>query len=391
MSRETDAIIFLGLNKSATHEANVLKQQGNKVIFIGKGTPDEIIVSKQKYDLKTRRGITDFVKTLGLGPSGESNLISAIEAGGDDIRDELAKLAEVLVDLDKKGVGATRLIISGHSIGGSFWGDHNGMLEIDNIKRIVASTPLAAGLIEDLHLSACYSGKENDLKTWRTVFPNVQTIWAYSGSAPGSHSGATVHMTRWDKATRNLKDSLDRSIAARTRKGKNVAVWSKRFGYQSQNSSSITDILARIIGAQAMYQSYFDGTKVVSNTQTGELRDYYNDLHALLGHPLVTSAQRIQYEPELETTIRLIYFDKSVKKAFTRHHAGLIADGYREAGMSAPDFAVLSRKNCLKAVDDFTKKVSGLAVKSPNILKLEDELSSGLRDLKPSHIPGNWI
>jgi hypothetical protein len=105
-----------------------------------------------------------------------------------------------------------------------FWGEHNGMVEIKKIEEIAAALPVAASLIEDLHLSACYSGNERYLVRWRRVFPNVSTIWAYSGSAPGAHSGAQKHLSIWNSATKGNKIKLDRSIASNTRKGKNVAV-----------------------------------------------------------------------------------------------------------------------------------------------------------------------
>jgi hypothetical protein len=257
------------------------------------------------------------------------------------------------------------------------------------IKKLAEALPNAAAKIEDLHLSACYSGKEEDLKEWRNIFPKVTTIWAYSGSAPGAYSGATVHMSRWDTATRDIKLELDRSIVAKTRKGHNVAVWSKRFGYQSKKSQVISEIVSRIRNSESMYQRYFSGNQVVMSTQTGPLREYYNELHDLIGHALVTNELRIYYLPRLKTTIRLIYFDKKIKKKFAEHHKSIIASGYKELGVIAPDFSKLSRKQCLKAIQEFEGASTSSSMNE--VIKLKEELTYGLKELRSSHIPDNWI
>jgi hypothetical protein len=161
MSETRDTIVLLGLNKSAKYEAEELRKKGNKVIFIGQGnTADQIKFKGNNYSLATRSGITDFVKTLGLSPLQETKLVSALEIGSSDIRDELAQLAIHWTEFEKKGSGASRFILSGHSIERSFWGDDNGILDMGVIKKLAEALPNAAAKIEDLHLSACYSGKE---------------------------------------------------------------------------------------------------------------------------------------------------------------------------------------------------------------------------------------
>lgn len=385
-----DSIILMGLNKSSEHEAAALRAKGNTVHYIGdSAAPNKIRHNGKNYNLSNRSEISAFVKTLGLNSAEETNLISAIENGGPDIRDELAQFASVLTELEKKGATTTRFILSGHSIGTTYWGDGNGMLEISDVKKVAASIPNSALIIEDLHLSACYSGKEKDIKEWRKVFPNVKTIWAYSGSAPGSYSGATVHQHRWDGATRGVVEDLDRSVAFRTRKGKNVVVWSKKSGYVSGAGVSITVLENRIISAESTYQAFYNGTRNVVDTQNGPLRHYYNDLQALMGHALVTPSLQNRYRPRLEAAIRLIYFDKKIKSKFASHHAALINRGYRALGMAPPGFAGITRKQCLDRIREFSRRAGSSS--SPDVQKLKDELVNGLKELKSSHIPSNWI
>ena len=387
-----DAIIFLGLNPSASDEAQSLRKQGNKVIFIGKGKiPDRITHKKIKYNLSSRLGIENYIRTLGLLPAQNIKLVNAINTAGYDIKDELGEFVAILAKMEKTNKGPSRLVLSGHSIGNIFWGDNNGSLEIQNVKEIANTLLKAAALIEDLHISACYSGKERDLRSWRNVFPNVSTIWAYSGSAPGSYTGATIHLSKWDKATRGSKTALDRAIAEKTRKGQNVSVWSKKFGYQSKNSTAILDLLNRITNpnAERTYLLYFSGVSNVIDTQSGPLRNYYNDLQELVAHPLVTPTQISIYRPRLETTIRLIYFDKTIKKKFSSVYANEFNNAYRLQGKAQPNFSKLSRKECLAEIARFEQ--AAVANSSPEVTRAKELLVHGLKNLESAYIPENWI
>lgn len=390
MSNHQDSIIFLGLNKSAAHEVQTLRNQGNKIHFIQKGkATDEITLNKTRYDLWSRPDIARFTDALNLTPSQKNSVVSAIQNAGSDIRDELAGLTVIFAEMQKKGAGPSRLVISGHHIDGSFWGDHNGMLEVDNVKAIAKAFPVASKLIEDVHLSACYSGNERALGTWRSIFPNASTIWAYAGSAPGSYSGATVHLSRWDKATRGDVVGLKRSIVEKTRKGKNVAVWSKKFGYQKKGSTALGDLVRRIVSFEITYKEYFLGNKVVTNTQSGPLREYYNDLQELVGHSLSTPTQLNIYQPRLAQTIRLIYYNKSVKAKFLQHYSTKIGAAYKSLGKTLPNYNSLDRKETLREISKYEAFVK--VKPTPEVDAVKGLLTSGLRDLSSLLIPDNWV
>ena len=274
-----DTTILLGLNASSSYEAAELRKHGNKIIYIGPGKQDQITLNKITYDLHTKKDIESFSGSLDLSMSKTQGIANTIHSTGANIRDELAQLALEFSKLEKNGSTVNRLIISGHSVGNNqFWGDDNGILTFADLKALTKAMPTAAGKLEDIHLSACSSGDSRELKRLRSIFPNLTTIWAYDTSAPGSYSGATTHLSRWDKATRGSTLELNRIIAAKTRKGDNVVVWSKNGGYQSKVSSALRDLLRRIQAAEPTFQAYFLGDRTVSNTQTGPLRDYYNDL-----------------------------------------------------------------------------------------------------------------
>ena len=65
--------------------------------------------------------------------------------------------------------------------------------------------------------------------------------------------------------------------------------------------------------------------------------------------------------------------------------------GYEKPGLKAPVLSQLSRKECMKSITNFLLKYEAKKEKSPELIKLKDELTNGLRDLEESHIPANWI
>ena len=100
------------------------------------------------------------------------------------------------------------------------------------------------------------------------------------------------------------------------------------------------------------------------------------------------------HKEKREATIRLIYFDKKIKGNFVKHHADALKNGYGALGQSVPNYAQLSRKECLNRIKDFIRATNSLSATSPNADdadSLRRLLTEGLRDLKPSIIPANWI
>jgi hypothetical protein len=359
-------------------------------VFIGDGEDDTIKIDGTKYDLTVRAELEAYVDLLDLPEAQEKKVVAAIATGGHDIKDELARIAWVWADAEKGRVIPRRLVISGHSIGDVFWGTKNGDLERSTVANLAKAMPRAARQVEDLHLAACYCGGEDAVKAWLKIFPSLKTVWAYAGSAPGTKVGAIPHLRLWDKATRGDKDTIDRKIVGNTRKGGNVAVWTRRDGYIDDSPAvPIATLRSRITAAEPTFQAYFKGDKTVHNTQTGELRDFYNDIQALLRHPDLPAADRPAAEKKRDVTIRLIYFDKTVKKHFAKERSAVILAGYKSVGLSPVDYAKVSRKDALDAIRKFTDAMKGGG--GADATTLRPHLESGLRDLQQSHIPATWI
>ena len=131
------------------------------------------------------------------------------------------------------------------------------------------------------------------MERFRAMFPSVKTIWAYTGSAPGSWSGAMDHQRAWDTATRGSRTDLDRAVAARMRKGENVAVWTITHGYSDgRPPAELSEVRASYNRVSGAYDRFFSGAATVPNPQTGPLRDFYNELQRLLQHPELPAAER---------------------------------------------------------------------------------------------------
>jgi hypothetical protein len=172
-----------------------------------------------------------------------------------------------------------------------------------------------------------------------------------------------------------------------------VAVWSVDGGYDNGNPPvPIADVRAPVTRGEPTYQSHFVGAHVVSNTQSGPLREYYNDVQALLQHPdLGNGAERDRWELRRDQTIRLIYYSKTVAENFANHHASSIDAGFRAMGMPVPDFSQLNRASALRAIERFERAVNNASPAPKPARDLLPLLTHGLRNLDPQVIPHNWI
>ncbi|QRK04901.1 hypothetical protein JQX13_32400 [Archangium violaceum] len=403
--RRNDDTLVLGMNPHTRAEADAIQKSNPtaRVTTIQDTLQNDQVRAPrpdggiQVYDLRMDAGIQAFVATLGLPLAQSQQVAAAIASGGEDARDELAQLAQVWARAEKGGVIPSRLVLSGHSAGFSLWGENeegsfkNGNIERDSIARLVAAMPAAAARVEDLCIAACYNGGEATMNEWRALFPNLKTMWAYNGSAPGSFTGATVHLARWEVATRGDVDALGPSLARGLRKGDALAVWSRRDGYQaSMGSMSISNQDARYAAGRATFERCFRGDEEVRDSQHGPLRDYYNTLQELLGQPDVPASDRPALERARDQTLRLLFYGK-VAVRFQETYRSSIRRGFEALGLSAPDFSRLGRKEALALIQSFEAELSRHNPRPEEAQRLLPLLTEGLRDLQRSRIPENWI
>ncbi|MDC3958314.1 LysM peptidoglycan-binding domain-containing protein [Polyangium jinanense] len=388
-----DRILFVGMNPGAVVEHRALASTGVDVVPVldSPEGDDRLRVAGVVHDLSTEEGALGFARTLSMSPDQTAAIARVLIDAPPDARDELGRMAEVWAEAEKGRSIPARLVLSGHSVGAGVWGDENGTLTLDAIGELATAMPRAARAIEDVHVSGCYSGGRYALLRLQAIFPHVATIWAYAGSAPGAESGATTHEALWERATRGRAETIDRSIAEDTRKGENVVVWSRVTGLDDGNSArpleSLRIDLAYFEPLQALYDS---GDLVVDDPQSGQLRDYYDALHALLAHPDVPADERAALSARRDHTVRLLYYRRTVAPRFAAHHAEVIRDGYRSLGLPAVDYSVLSRRDALAQIEAFSSRARAAGAPEAAVV-LANLLERGLRDLDPAVIPDGWV
>lgn len=382
--RGNDDVMHVGMRDANKLESDKLDSNlkgSDRLVRIG-GKNDTAFKATDgnTYDLSSRSGIDGFAKTLGLPADQTKSIADAIESNPQKGRDELASMATEWAKAEKGGSVPSRLSISGHHAGGQFWGE-KGKIERQAVLDLAAAMPKAAGQVEDIHLAACYCQGRNGVRQWQAVFPNAKTILAYSGSTPESERGGVRLQANWERATRGdaqkVKSGVEGSV-----------VWTRAKGFQDGDpEESVADLKAERARLRPKYDDYFSGAKEVGSHSNPDLRAYYNRVGELAVHPDATEAERKQYAAETNTTIRLIYFDKLAPK-WAAEHKTQVADGYAAAGLTAPDFGSLSRKDAVKSVDDFLARTAGS--KDAKVIALRTELEL-FKNLDLSRFPAEWI
>ena len=385
-----NGIVFLGFNTYAHDEANHLNRinTGGGAVSAKPGREqDKISSGGVTYDLQTVEGVASFIATLGLDDQKAVRAAEFLFDIGDEARDEMAQFIQILSQAEMGERDIDRMVLSGHSVGSQLWGDHNGEVTFKELSELFELFPNAAGQVEHLMLSACYSGGEAKMSQYQEMFGNVDSVMAYHGSSPGTWSGAMDHMTRWERVTDKGDDpgGVDPSVARGLRKAENVSTWNSVDGYQGDKPMSVYELQRELDSRETVYQSHFDGQQEVADSQTGPLRDYYNLVQRALANPEFPSGATQELERRRDVTIRLLYFGL-ISSKFQDHYGSQLQAGIRGAGLAVPDFNQLGRKGSL----DFITELAAAGGDGATATAL-DLLQRGLRDLTEEVIPTSWV
>lgn len=384
-------IVHIGLNKYAADEAKVLhaanRADGGAKSIRQRGEEQDVVTRDgQRFDLTLDDGVTGFVGTLALSPDKIDEVVDLIHSSGGKAKDELAGVVEVYLQAELGVRRMDRLVLSGHSVGSQLWGDDNGTIQFDMFERLRDIFPNAAAQVKHLMVSACYAGGERNMQKFHGMFPGLESIWAYSGSSPGTWSGAIPHLKSWETATEDKDGSdVERGLAAGTRKSENVATWNTEDGYQGDKPFNISELERDAESQESTFERFFKGDEEVTDTQNGPLRDYYNLIQRLIQHPEIDGARASQLETRRDQTIRLLYYEL-ISGKFSQHYSNQLSAGYDQAGMQLPNFGSMGRRDALLAIDALAS-AGGSGAASTAL----DLLQRGLRDLDIDIIPTNWV
>jgi len=396
-----DDVLFVGLNNEtrmsagAKHEIQQMRNRGVNVEAVtdSRAGDDKVRVGGRTYDLTSDSGRLGFAQTLGLPADQTQKIADAIGEGAGDGKDELAQIAQVWARAERGERMPSRMVISGHNVGDGPWGDGNGDLTWSSLTALAKAMPTAAGRVEDLHIAACYSGGANDRKIYTEMFPKLKTIWAYSGSAPGAGSGATVHEASWEQATRgratNVAGAADSLKRRGIRKANNIDAAAVTDA-ERPGGPSIETMRAQVQQGNQLFQSYFTGQTTVRDRQNGPLRQHYNDVQAMLQHPDLTPTERRELQGRRDQTIRTLFYDSHIRHRFRDTYSSQINAGYRALGMTAPDFGSMSRAESMEAIREFRQRVEGER-RPPRAAQELQQLLNGLWNLSNDVVPQNWI
>lgn len=379
-------IVHVGMNKYASDEANKLnranRDRGGAIGIRNQRVQDEYKWQGVTYDLNQIEDCAKFVATLGLKAQTAVNAAQWIADGGSEAKDEMAQMVRVWGEAELGIRKMDRVVLSGHSVGSMIWGDDNGEISFETIIELSGIFPKAVAGVKHVMLSACYTGGEAGMDQYHAMFPNLESIWAYHDSSPGTWSGAMDHMKSWEGATEegDAASGVDPEIAKPARKAKNVSTWNKDDGYQGAEPMSIYDIESRLSEGVGTFNEFFAGNTEVENTGSGPLRDYYNNVQRYLGHTEATDLAL--YADRRDVTIRLIYWGV-VRGKFADHYSSQLTDVYSELGVDKPDFKTMSR-------GDFMAHWETIKDSDADATTL-DLMQRGLHDLSPEVIPSTWV
>lgn len=378
------------------------------------------------YNLNFLEDIKDFSQSLGLSEQ-KANEVEKFLSSKEITpvaKDEIASIITTFSRTEKGEQIPSRLVISSHSDGKSFFGTGEkgflGKLEKEDLKGLSKIFPKAARQIEDLSISACNAGHSSSLEEMREIFPNLKTFMGYAGSAPGTDSGAEAHLKKWEQLTRGSKDNISPKDFQSFRKGENVSTWTEKTGFILDNSKQIERNIPEFIHSSGyIIEDYFRDDKPVKDPQNGELRTVYTNVQLVLGNtPNLSSEDKKELEKYRDRSLRLLFFN-DISKKFNSTYSLQIESGYKALDMKPINFSGLSRSECRKELNNYRERFDALSKKmeyevdkktksggSPNdIQNIKDSyaekinnaknllklLDDGLINLDTNIIPENWV
>lgn len=322
-------------------------------------------------------------------------------------------IKQALTELKKENAKVKSFIISGHDGGGSFGGSKGGTSR-QQISSIVGSFPDVMD-VNSLLLLGCYTGVQNEIMEWKLIFPNVNVIAGYDGSAPLStrpqgHKYIADILGKEKKLTEQansnaLMDYMKSNLNGFQQMYTAVYVQcgpgdeAQQFYYSSHNKSKgfaefkmdecyTNPELKPVVNE---YQKYYSGElEPPKDTATGSLRQLYNKARSL-EHCFQVTNQNI----DVNHVFNLLFYE-GVKNNF--------AEFYQDDLKTAQEGLNLDLAEIVKASEEAIKKLEEekaskeaeleLAKNDPDkyIAKKEEELQAAKKKVEDFlNLPENAV
>ena len=379
---------YLGLNPGSSKEVKALKGT----------TRQQVLASLNDGDAEKRfadnPGIGDFIfGELGYavtdmnGWAAASTVLLQAEPG---LREQLAEVMRWMHRAEKGEIVIERLVLSGHANGVKLWGDQargtkgdpGKMLIEQDLGNLARAFPKAAGGVEDIMFSACFS--LNAVEIVKKAFPNLRSVWSYGGWSPEIDEGSQEHMQTWARATEGSKVPKKSSARGST------ALWTRDKGYivGDPNAAAVGPLFSE---CQTLWQNVgepmFLGMKDVPEPA---LRSLYSKAQALSRNGNADGMARGFADMIVGKALRLRFWATKIRERFGLEYGHKLKPAYDALKITPPDWSRLTRV-ALKAHIELVDKALELN-KDPQVSQpMDDWLKGGLWLLDEAVIDESWI
>jgi hypothetical protein len=390
-----EKIIYVGLNLYASIEADALEKATKSFGGIAADYRDPVSEKLVgiDIDLSDKEQFEKFLKQLVEDEPRRNRLRDAlsavtddqITAGKDNLRGVLGRLAQFFNDIETDNLRVRRMVLSSHASRTSFFDEFQSKYTADDLLGIASVFPKAARSIRHLMVSGCFTGYTDLFKTYREIFPNLTTIWAYAKRSPssdptkGSHSVA--HILEWERQTRprSAKRLYRKRVGA---SAENIAVWSEKFGVEPR-IRPLKVIDKEVDAHRPVYKAAFAGEVYTSE----ELLIYYTLLNEQCSHPQQKDKNKSEIKKEIKRTL-LLRFYPAARQHFMQYYRKELETGFTKLMRPLPAFDRLSRKAALEAIEDFENAVVDHSL---NHLSAANQALKTLKDhLLNLDMPESW-
>lgn len=380
---------FLGMNPMAGKEAKSLKDASREEVLVSLNDP----VAEKK--LRDNPAVFDFVgDELGIEPFTDfdrwDKATDILLDADPHLREQLADLMRWFNRAEKGEIILDRLVLSGHSNGVELWGEASadaeskpGTMVVDrDLRTLTEAFPKAAGQIEDVMFSACFS--INAVELVIRMFPNLKSCWAYSSFSPDVAGGSGAHIAGWSKATEG-----DQTLEKRDKRGSS-AMWTREKGYivGDPSAAAVGPLFASAIGAwRESAEPMYHGDKDVPKPA---LDPVYQKIQALLAHPGASEDQRKSASAARDIVLRLQFWPV-VRERFGSEYAGQLKPAYDSLEVPMPDWNTMTRVGLKAHIEALKKAIEAHPDQAAAKEVIDRLVKGGLNGLDTKVIKSDWI